>query len=61
MGKIGIFRDGIYPSGGIETWMFNIAKRWGKTHDITIYFDNADDKQLRRLQRLITMMEKLKD
>lgn len=57
MAKIGIFRDGIYPSGGIETWMFNIAKRWGKTHDITIYFDNADDKQLRRLQRLVRCEE----
>ena len=45
MAKIGIFRDGLYPSGGIETWLFNIAKRWGKTHDITIYYDNADDKQ----------------
>ena len=57
MGKIGIFRDGIYPSGGIETWLFNIAKRWGKTHDITIYFENADDKQLRRLQRLVRCEE----
>lgn len=57
MAKIGIFRDGIYPSGGIETWLFNIAKRWGKTHDITIYFDNADDKQLRRLQRLVRCEE----
>ena len=55
--KIGIFREGIYPSGGIETWLFNIAKRWGKTHDITIYFENADDKQLRRLQRLIRCVE----
>lgn len=57
MAKIGIFRDGIYPSGGIETWLFNIAKRWGKTHDITIYYDNADDKQLRRLQRLVRCEE----
>ena len=57
MAKIGIFRDGIYPSGGIETWLFNIAKRWGKTHDITIYFENADDKQLRRLQRLVRCVE----
>lgn len=57
MAKIGIFRDGIYPSGGIETWLYNIAKRWGKTHDITIYYDNADDKQLRRLQRLVRCEE----
>lgn len=57
MAKIGIFRDGIYPSGGIETWLYNIAKRWGKTHDITIYFDNADDQQLRRLQRLVRCEE----
>ena len=57
MAKIGIFRDGIYPSGGIETWLYNIAKRWGKTHDITIYFDNADDVQLKRLQRLVRCEE----
>ena len=57
MAKIGIFRDVIYPSGGIETWLYNIAKRWGSTHDITIYYDNADDKQLRRLQRLVRCEE----
>lgn len=57
MAKIGIFRDGIFPSGGIETWLYNIAKRWGKTHDITIYYDNADSKQLRRLQRLVRCEE----
>lgn len=57
MAKIGIFRDGIYPSGGIETWLYNIAKRWGKTHDITIYYDNADEVQLKRLQRLVRCEE----
>ena len=57
MAKIGIFRDGIYPSGGIETWLFNIATRWGKTHDITIYFDHADEVQLKRLQRLVRCEE----
>jgi len=57
MAKIGIFRDVIYPSGGIETWLYNIAKRWGSTHDITIYYDNADNKQLRRLQRLVRCEE----
>ena len=34
--EIGIFREGIYPSGGIETWLFNIAKRWGKTKGLKI-------------------------
>lgn len=57
MAKVGIFRDGIYPSGGIETWLFNIAKRWGNTHYITIYYDNADPQQLRRLQRLVRCEE----
>lgn len=57
MAKIGIFRDVIYPSGGIETWLYNIAKRWGSTHDITIYYDNADNKQLRRLQLLVRCEE----
>ena len=25
MAKIGIFREGIYPSGGIETWLYNLV------------------------------------
>jgi len=57
MAKIGIFRDMIWESGGIETWLYNIAKRWGNTHDITIYYDNSDPKQLKRLQRLVKCIQ----
>lgn len=57
MAKIGLFRDRIWESGGIETWLYNIAKRWGNTHDITIYYDKSDVKQLRRLQRLVKCVE----
>lgn len=53
MAKIGIFRDGIYETGGIETWLYNIAVMYGKTHDITIYYDNSDSKQIKRLQKLV--------
>lgn len=51
--KICIFRDVIYQSGGIETWLYNIAAIYGKTHDITIYYDTADKLQLLRLARLV--------
>lgn len=57
MASIAFFRDGLFPSGGIETWLYNISKRWGNTHDITIYYDHADPKQLDRLQRLVRCIE----
>lgn len=55
--RIGIFRSCIFQSGGIETWLYNIAKRWGSTHDITIIYDNADTKQLNRLRTLVKCVE----
>lgn len=41
------------PIGGIETWLWNIAKKYGGTHDITVFYSHADRGQLRRLQRLV--------
>ncbi len=41
------------PIGGIETWLWNIAKKYGKTHDITVLYSFADKAQLQRLQKLV--------
>ncbi|MBQ3305689.1 MAG: glycosyltransferase [Clostridia bacterium] len=41
------------PIGGIETWLWNIAKKYGDTHDITVLYSFADRGQLHRLQRLV--------
>lgn len=57
MAKIGIFRSGFWAAGGMETWIYNIAKRWGKTHDITVVYDNADPKQIDRLRELVKCVE----
>lgn len=57
MAKVAILRNDIYQSGGIETWLYNIAKKYNTIHDITIYYDRADKKQLRRLQKLVRCVE----
>lgn len=57
MAKIAIFREDIAPIGGIETWLYNIAEQYHKTHDITIYYGNIDKKQLIKLSRLVKVIE----
>lgn len=57
MAKIGIFRSGFWVAGGMETWIYNIAKRWGSTHDITVIYDNAEAKQIDRLRELVKCVE----
>lgn len=57
LNKICIFRDMIFQSGGIETWLYNIATLYGKTHDITIYYDTADKDQLHRLAKLVRCVQ----
>ena len=39
--------------GGIETWLWNIAKKYGATHDILVLYSFAEKSQLQRLQRLV--------
>ena len=51
--RIGIFRADIWSAGGIETWLYTMAKRWGRTHDITIYYGKIADNQLRKLGSLV--------
>lgn len=57
MAKIGIFRSGFWVAGGMETWVYNIAKRWGSTHDITVVYANAHPKQIDRLRTLVKCVE----
>ncbi len=41
------------PIGGIETWLWNIGKKYGTSHDILVLYSRADPAQLRRLQRVV--------
>lgn len=55
--RIGIFRSDIQGAGGIETWLYNVAVKYGKTHDITVYYGSADSAQLDRLLHLVKCVE----
>ena len=46
--------------GGIETFFWNLAKKYGKTHDITILYRNGDPAQVKRLAELVRV-RKYKD
>ena len=35
--------------GGIETFLYNIAKKYGADKDITIFYSDADIYQLERI------------
>ena len=37
--------------GGIETFFYQLAKKYGKDFDITIFYRNADPAQIRRLSQ----------
>lgn len=39
--------------GGVETWLYEIAKKYGNTHDIIIVYDTADKEQRERLRPLV--------
>ena len=39
--------------GGIETFFYNLAKKYGKTHDITILYRRGDPEQVKRLSELV--------
>ncbi len=39
--------------GGVETMFWNLARKYGESHDITILYQQADPKQLERLQKLV--------
>lgn len=39
--------------GGVESWIYYISKLYGYNRDITVYYINADEKQIDRLLPLI--------
>ena len=39
--------------GGVETFLYELAKKYGKDYDITLYYGSGDKEQLRRLKKLI--------
>lgn len=39
--------------GGVETFFWNLAQKYGKTHDITILYHTGDPKQIKRLSELV--------
>ena len=39
--------------GGVETMFWQMAKKYGKTHDITIIFRSGDKDQIARLKKLV--------
>ena len=46
--------------GGIETFFYNLAQKYGKDYDITILYKDGDKKQVERLSKLVRM-RKYKD
>lgn len=43
--------------GGVETFYWEIAKKYGKDHDITLLYKDGDRKQLQRLRELIRVVQ----
>lgn len=39
--------------GGVESWIYYISKLYGYNRDITVYYINADEKQIDRLLPLV--------
>ena len=46
--------------GGIETFFYNLAQKYGKDYDITILYKEGDKNQIKRLSELVRM-RKYKD
>lgn len=43
----------LMPIGGIETWLWQIGRKYGKSHDILVVYTRADEAQLQRLQQVV--------
>ena len=39
--------------GGVETFIYELGKKYGKTHDITLYYQTGDPEQIRRYKEYI--------
>jgi len=50
---ITIFRSQIFTVGGIESWLYYIAKKYHDDYDIQVYYDDADVRQISRLSKYV--------
>ena len=57
MKKVAIFRSEIQGIGGIETWVYNLARLYGEKYDIALYYGTIHKSQLLRLAPLIKCNE----
>lgn len=39
--------------GGVESFFWNLAQKYGSTHDITIMYQTGDPEQIKRLSKLV--------
>ena len=46
--------------GGVETFFWNLAQKYGSTHDITIAYHTGDPEQIKRLSKLVRV-KKVRD
>ena len=51
------FVNTLLPIGGIETYLYEIAKKYHK-YDITIVYKDGDSKQLNRLRKYVRVIKK---
>ena len=47
----------IHKIGGIETFFYNLALNYGKTHDITILYQDGDIDQIARLSEYVRVIK----
>ena len=47
------YLEHIHMIGGIETFFYNLALKYGATHDIAVVYRSCDDTQIDRLSRLV--------
>lgn len=59
MKKIAIFRSEVARIGGIETWVYNLARLYGGWYDITLYYGAIHKSQLLRLAPFMKCKEYL--
>lgn len=41
--------------GGVETFLYNIARKYGGTHDITVFYKTGDQAQIDRLREYVSI------
>lgn len=50
------FLHHINQIGGVETFLYQIALKYGKTHDITIMYQTGDGEQVKRYSSLVRVL-----